>query len=842
MGKKTSAKKTVKRAPVRSSKKESASEGKSKKLLIVESPAKVKTIQKFLGGEFAIMASKGHVRDLRKTGERKMGIDVQNNFQADYGEILSKKKTIDALRRAARSAKEIYLAPDPDREGEAIAWHIAEIFRDIGKENEVYRVAFNEITRRAVTEALSQPGRIDQNKVDAQETRRKLDRIVGFKLSGEILWNKVAFGLSAGRVQSVALRLISAREEEIEAFQPREYWTIDASLQKPGNGLPFGARLFRIDGREADIPDGGMARALTDEIEKAPHRVAKVVRRERRRRPPSPFITSTLQQESSTKLRYGAKKTMRVAQTLYEGVNLGRELGTVALITYMRTDSVRLAPEAIAAARAYIGDHFGKEVLPEKPPVYKGGAMAQDAHEAIRPIDPALSPDRLKGHLKPDQLALYTLVWRRFLASQMKPAVYDQTSVDIEASERLLLRAIGSVLKFEGFLKAYQENGKEGAAESEENGEKLAGRGKSQTLPPLSEGDALSLVASEKAPSGVLTEQHFTQPPPRYTEASLVKELEEDGVGRPSTYATILDTLEKRKYVTVDRKKRQFVPTPLGREVNKLLILGFPDEIDVKFTAKMEKSLDDIEGGKTPWLPVLSDFYRQFEQKVQEAKKSLPSLKTTTDPVGRDCPECGSPLVKKFSRNGWFISCSTYPKCHYSENISDNGKDGELDENLNEIEEKAAPCELCGAPMRAKSGPFGIYLACSESPKEHKTRKVSPDGSGAPPPPPTGIACARKNCDGELVQRRSRRTGKPFYGCNRFPKCNYVVWGPPADKACPACGHPHLVLKVTKKSGKQIVCPLKECGHAEDASEEILASLGEMALTEPSPATASENS
>ncbi|MEK6710972.1 MAG: type I DNA topoisomerase, partial [Nitrospinota bacterium] len=409
------------------------------KLLIVESPAKVKTIQKFLGPEFAIMASKGHVRDLQKTGERKMGIDIRDDFRADYGEIPAKKKTIDDLRRAARAAHEIYLAPDPDREGEAIAWHVKEILGDGGREDSIFRVSFNEITPRAVKEALQRPGRIDQKKVDAQETRRKLDRIVGFKLSGEILWNKVAFGLSAGRVQSVALRLICDREDEIEAFRPKEYWTITAFLEKAGARPPFEAKLHRIGDKEAEIPNAEEARGLAGRIERARLRVSKVERRERRRRPPAPFITSTLQQESSNKLRYSAKRTMSIAQALYEGIDLGRELGTGGLITYMRTDSVRLAPEAVGAARAYIQENFSPGHLPGKPPVYKTGEMAQDAHEAIRPTDLRLHPDRIASRLKPEQLALYTLIWRRFIASQMAPAVYAQPSVDL-AAEALVLR------------------------------------------------------------------------------------------------------------------------------------------------------------------------------------------------------------------------------------------------------------------------------------------------------------------------------------------------------------------------------------------------------------------
>ncbi|MDE0340566.1 MAG: type I DNA topoisomerase [Nitrospinae bacterium] len=815
-----------KRAPSRSNTRQPAS-----KLLIVESPTKVRTIQKFLGADFDILASRGHVRDLQKTGERKMGIDVHNDFKADYGVIQGKAKTIDQLRKAATAAKEIYLAPDPDREGEAIAWHIQELLGGSGAENKFYRVTFNEITKRAVQEALSQPGRIDQRKVDAQETRRKLDRIVGFKLSGEILWNKVAFGLSAGRVQSVALKLICEREDAIEAFEPKEYWSITAHLEKAGFEPPFEAKLHRIDGKEAEIPNEARAMELAEKIAAAALRVSRVERKERRRRPPAPFITSTLQQESSGKLRYGAKKTMSIAQSLYEGVNLGREAGNVGLITYMRTDSVRLAPEAVTAARAYIETQYGQDHLPRKPNVFKTRETAQDAHEAIRPTDVGLTPDKVRPYLKPEQFSLYSLIWRRFLASQMAPAVYDQTSVDITPDgqaanvakdEELLLRASGSVLKFKGFLRVYETNFEPGS-DADTPKTKPSNSEQDRLLPPLEDGDPLSFIKSESAPTGVAAEQHFTQPPPRYTEASLVKELEEDGVGRPSTYASILDTLEKRKYVTIERRRRQFTPSSLGREVNRLLIQGFPDQIDVGFTAKMEKYLDDIEKGTTPWLPVMRDFYDSFDQKIQTAKKELPNLKTKGEPIGRNCPECERELVKKFSRNGWFISCSGYPSCRYSENIPTEGEpEPEAAEELARIEELAQPCEECGAPMQAKRGPFGLYLSCTAFPDAHKKRKALGNGQAAAAPKSTGVSCPTEGCDGELVERRSRRTGKPFYGCSRFPACKTVAWDWPVAQPCPSCGHPILTVKTTKRNGNRLVCPQKECGYAVECPPELI--------------------
>lgn len=824
---KAASKRSSSKKNTRKSASRTAQAGKSaSKLLIVESPTKVRTIQKFLGPDFDILASRGHVRDLMKTGERKMGIDVHNDFQADYGVIQKKAKTIDQLRRAATAAKEIYLAPDPDREGEAIAWHIQELLGASGAESEFYRVTFNEITKRAVQEALSKPGRIDQKKVDAQETRRKLDRIVGFKLSGEILWNKVAFGLSAGRVQSVALKLICEREDAIEAFEPKEYWSITAHLEKAGFEPPFEAKLHRIDGKEAEIPDEARAMELAGKIASAGLRVSRVEKKERRRRPPAPFITSTLQQESSGKLRYGAKKTMSIAQSLYEGVNLGREAGNVGLITYMRTDSVRLAPESITAARAYIETKYGRDHLPEKPNVFKTRETAQDAHEAIRPTDVGLTPEKVRSFLKPEQFSLYSLIWKRFLASQMTPAVYDQTSVDItldpQGNEELLLRASGSILKFKGFLKVY-ETSFEPANNEDAPKARPANSDQDRLLPPLEDDDPLSLIKSESAPTGVKPEQHFTQPPPRYTEASLVKELEEDGVGRPSTYASILDTLEKRKYVTIERRRRQFTPSSLGREVNRLLIRGFPDQIDVGFTAKMEKYLDDIENGTTPWLPVMKDFYDNFDKKIQMAKKELPNLKTKGEPIGRNCPECERELVKKFSRNGWFISCSGYPGCRYSENIpTDSEPEPEAAEEMARIEEIAQPCEECGAPMQAKRGPYGIYLSCTASPDTHKKRKALGNGQAAAAPKATGVPCPREGCDGEFVERRSRRTGKPFYGCNRFPGCKTVAWDWPVAQPCPSCGNPILTIKTTRKNGDQLVCPQKECGYAVECPPELV--------------------
>ncbi|MFQ5894216.1 MAG: type I DNA topoisomerase [Nitrospinota bacterium] len=795
-------------------------------LLIVESPAKVRTLRKFLGGDFSVKASVGHIRDLPK---EELGVDVADRFRPDYQVIPGKEKVVKDLRAAARGAKRIYLAPDPDREGEAIAWHIQEEIAPHAR-GDIYRVNFNAITARAVREALERPGQVDSRKVDAQQTRRVLDRLVGYKLS-PLLWEKVRGGLSAGRVQSVALRLLCEREKEIEAFVPREYWSLTATLE--GKAPPsFQAKLFRVDGQEADLPDEASARAIQEELEKATYRVEKVEKKRRKRRPYPPFTTSTLQQEGAKRLRFSAQRTMRLAQQLYEGVDLGGEEGPVGLITYMRTDSARIAPEAQEAARALIRESFGADFLPPMPPAYKSKKGAQEAHEAIRPTLLDHPPERLAGRLTKDQLSLYQLVWNRFLASQMAPALYDQTTVEVGAG-RCALKATGSVLLFPGFTRVYEE-----AREAPEEGE-----GQEGALPPLEEGEELRL-------HGLEPRQHFTQPPSRYTDASLVKALEENGIGRPSTYAAILSTLTERGYA--ERRKRQFHPTELGRTVNELLVGSFPEMVDVAFTAQMEAQLDAIEEGERGRVETLEGFYSSFARALERAKEK--------------CELCGRPMEIRWGRYGRFLSCSGYPKCKGRRALPSPEK--EVPEEQKALEERAAPCEKCGSPMVVRKGRRGAFLACSAYPKCKNTRPLPggeederpaasdqpaeevcdacgrpmvvrrgrrgpflactgyPDCRNTRPLPtrvasrplPTGVACPREGCGGQLAERRTKR-GKIFFGCANYPACDFASWDRPYPRACPRCGHPHLVVKWTKGEGRHLACPEKTCDHREDFPE-----------------------
>ena len=792
------------------------------KLLIVESPTKVRTLEKFLSKEYKVLASRGHLRDLLKTGERNMGIDIKNGFKAHYGPIDSKKKTISELKKAAATADEIFLATDPDREGEAIAWHISQLIEKKKEQRPIYRISFNEITKNAVLNSLSTPGEIDKKKVDAQETRRKLDRIVGFKLSGEILWSLVAFGLSAGRVQSVALKLICEREKERNEFQSLEYWEIITLLEKLDQSIPFKAKLHKISGELVEqkkknkflITSKEESNKFKEIIENADLKIEKVEKKERRSQPSPPFITSTLQREISTKLRFSAKRTMSVAQKLYEGINLGKEFGTVGLITYMRTDSVRIAPEAITSARSFIQNEFGSEFLPENPNVYKTKQSAQDAHESIRPTNIDLTPLKLETLMKKDEFAVYELIWKRFLASQMTKAIYDQTVVDITADD-LTLRASGSVMKFAGFMKLYENEKRDQEENSKDEKDRL--------LPELSEGEIISLLDTEENSEPIEQKQHFTQPPARYSDASLVKKLEDEGIGRPSTYASFFDKLESRKYVSVPKGKRQFEPTVLGMEVNKLLLEGFPKLIDVKFTGKLETDLDNIETGTQDWLSILQNFYKDFDNDVQEAKTNLPNLKKISKSTGRTCPECNeNELVEKFGRNGWFIACSSYPKCKHSEDLNVTEDSEETKQFIAELEEKAPPCSICGSPMKCNKGRFGFYLSCSDNPKEHPKLSVKENGDISTPPVTLGISCGIKGCDGELVERKNNRRGNLFYGCSKFPKCRYILPTPPVKLSCPKCDFPHLT-KIKDKDEKEILsCPSQECDYSSTEIEDTL--------------------
>ncbi|HAM51091.1 MAG TPA: type I DNA topoisomerase [Nitrospiraceae bacterium] len=753
-----------------------------KSLVIVESPAKAKTINKILGQDFSVKASIGHIRDLPK---KEMGVDVEKDFQPSYVIIPGKEKVIRELRKAAKEADRVYLAPDPDREGEAIAWHIASVLSDSrskAKTEKIYRVTFNEITERAVSEAVKNPKKIDIFKVDAQQARRILDRLVGYGLS-PLLWKKVRRGLSAGRVQSVAVKLIVDREREIEAFQKEEYWNID--LQVEGSMPPqFTARLSKYHGalvinREAEgkerflIRTSEYAEQIAREIEKETHTISKIEKKERKRSPYPPFTTSTLQQEAARKLRHTAKKTMMLAQQLYEGIELGEE-GAVGLITYMRTDAVRVAPEAQLWAKEYIGKRFGRDYTPEKPPVYRSKAGAQEAHEAIRPTDINRQPESLKPFLSKDQYNLYTLIWNRFIASQMSPSRLEQTTFIIENMAKTLeIRATGTVVRFDGFMALYTESKDE--IEEEEGG----------ILPHLKAGDILKLI--EINPS-----QHFTQPPPRYTEATLVKALEEKGIGRPSTYAAILSTIQDRKYVL--KTEGRFGPTELGVVVNDLLVDKFPELIDISFTAKMEDELDSIEEGKMKWVEVVKEFYKPFSHDLSEATKTLGKIRPADIPTEIMCEKCGMPMVIKWGRHGRFMACSGYPNCKNTRPLESQGT-----ENTAQITEEK--CEVCGSPMLLKSGRFGKFLACSRYPECKTTKPLS-----------TGVKCPEDG--GDIVERRTKK-GRSFWSCSNYPNCIFATWNKPVPKKCPNCGADFLLEKRDKVGETTVFCYKKECGYTE---------------------------
>ncbi len=747
-----------------------------KSLLIVESPTKAKTLGKYLGKDFQVMASVGHVKDLPNN---KLGIDIEHQFAPDYQVIRGKKKILSELGAAAERADVVYLGPDPDREGEAIAWHIAQEVRSGDKP--VYRVLFYELTQKAIREALEHPDHLNQSLYDAQQARRILDRLVGYQIS-PILWQKVKRGLSAGRVQSVALRIICDREAEIRKFESEEYWTIDAlvTTETPDAVLipvaQFKAALHRVRGKALRIASEAEASGLVESLKVQEFKVDKVDRKRRRKNPSPPFITSTLQQDAARKLRFSAKQTMSVAQRLYEGIELGDE-GASGLITYMRTDSTRLSPDAVKEVREYIEAQFGKEYLPEKPATYKRREGAQDAHEAIRPTDVHRSPEQVAPYLSGEQLKLYTLIWKRFVASQMSPAVIAQTTVDISAGD-FVLRATGSVTEFQGFMTLYVES-----QEEDENGESVA-----TTLPELQGGELLAL-------NELLPKQHFTQPPPRFSEASLIRELEEKGIGRPSTYATILSTIVERDYVTLD--KQRLHPTELGWIINDLLVENFPSIVDLDFTARMEKSLDEIEDGKYPSLQLLEDFYRQFAGSVQTAEAKMLNLKTLGFPTDIHCPNCDRPLHIRMSRNGAYLSCSGYPECSFSSNYERDEK-GVIHLMGEQVSDES--CEKCGRPMVQKKGKYGTFLACSGYPACKNTKT-----------PGSGLPCPREGCDGELVPRVGRG-GRRFYGCNRYPDCKTVLWGQPVKKTCPACGAPVLLEKQSKKGPTKWVCVNPACG------------------------------
>ncbi|MFQ6015000.1 MAG: type I DNA topoisomerase [Anaerolineae bacterium] len=722
------------------------------KLVVVESPAKARTVGKFLGRNYEVMASIGHVRDLLKS---RLSVDVQNDFTPTYRVPKEKNEVVKKIKEAARDAAAVYLATDPDREGEAIAWHLMQA-ADIPAEL-VYRVVFHEITQGAVAEAFAHPRGIDMQLVNAQQARRILDRLVGYKIS-PLLWEKVMSGLSAGRVQSVALRLVVEREREIENFVPEEYWSIEAELAKietrgQSPRPSFTAKLHRIKGKKFELKNEGEAQEIVDDLQGASYVVTKVDQRERRRNPAPPFTTSTLQQEASRRLRFNAKRTMRVAQQLYEGISLDTQ-GTVGLITYMRTDSVNVSAAAQGEARAYIGEKFGSDFLPPRPRVYRTKAKrAQEAHEAIRPTSVRREPEAIKGYLTDDQFLLYDLIWKRFVASQMASAIYDTTTVNIVADKQLqiaasaltvtdhqlsaishkpkyLFRATGSVLKFPGFLRVYEES--RDVREPQSNEEDKEDKKPEKELPPLTVKEILDLLQ-------LIPQQHFTQPPPRYSEATLVKALEKHGIGRPSTYAPIISTIQQRRYV--EQRQRRLYPTSLGFTVNDLLVEHFPDIMDVGFTAQMEEDLDLIASGEREWVPVLREFYEPFAEAVQQAKQNMQKIVLADEPAGEDCDKCGSPMIIKMGRYGKFIACSNFPACKNTK-------------------------------------PFLVKV---------------------------GVQCP--DCGGEMVEKKTRR-GRIFYGCANYPQCEFSLWDRPVPEPCLTCGGLRVVA-----GNNRVKCT--QCGQAE---------------------------
>jgi DNA topoisomerase-1 len=807
-------------------------------LVVVESPAKAKTIQKYLGRGYEVEASLGHIKDLPKKG---LGVDIENDFETEYEIIPGKEKVVAKLKKLAKDADAIYLAPDPDREGEAIAYHLAAELGDGTKKKKsskpIFRVTFNEITKKAVQDAFKVPRDIDQHLVDAQQTRRVLDRIVGFQVS-PLLWDKVRRGLSAGRVQTVALRLIVEREREIRAFERKEYWTIDAHLQGP-KPPAFDARFIGINGEKIDVGNEEESKKIVSALEKADWAVRSVDTKERRRNPVPPFTTSKFQQDASRKLGMTVKRAMMIAQHLYEGVELGDD-GTVGLITYMRTDSTRVSNEALSEVRELIGREYGAGYLPESPNFYKSKKDAQGAHEAIRPTSPARTPDSVHKYLKDDEFKVYKLIWQRFTASQMMPAVFDQTTVDIDAKngdQAYNFRVTGSVLKFDGFLKVYEES--KDAKDDEDESLK-------HKLPALAEGQKLTL-------KNINPEQHFTEPPPRYNEASLVKELEERGIGRPSTYATILSTIQDRGYAqkTAGRGGK-FFPTEIGMVVTDLLVENFKDIFDYQYTARMEEELDEVEDGEKSWLDALKEFYGKFEDDLSYAQKHMENIKRMEKPTDEKCERCGSPLVIKWGKHGSFYACSAYDK--KDPNSCTFTKENPID--LPDLDTAEMPetqedeyCENCGKPMVLKRGRFGQFMACTGYPDCRTTRRL--DQAKKVPDIPLDEKCPEcgrnlvlrhgrygeftscsgypdckyikqnfigvkcPDCkEGEIVEKKARR-GNYFYGCSRYPNCKFTSAYKLVNEKCPDCGSPYLLEK-NLKSGTYWVCPNNKRTAAED--------------------------
>lgn len=793
----------------------------SKNLLIVESPAKAKTIKKYLGSDFRIMASVGHIKDLPVS---KLGVDVDNDFSPEYVTIKGKGKILKALKEAGMESEAVYLAPDPDREGEAIAWHIAQELKK--RKGKIFRVLFNELTEKAIHEAIASPKTLNRDRFESQQARRILDRLVGYQMS-PLLWTKVKRGLSAGRVQSVAVKMICDREQKICAFEPQEYWSLTAHLEAKEPPV-FKARFLRYEGKKIELNNENQTQKIVSEVKGRPFKVLNVSKKKKKKNSPPPFITSLLQQEAYGKLRFSAKKTMSIAQSLYEGIELG-DRGQTGLITYMRTDSFRISNDAISQARGFILQSFGEDYVPAKPNHFRSRKGAQEAHEAIRPTSVELEPNVVSQYLTKDQLTLYTLIWKRFVACQMVPAILDQTQVEIEAG-KAIFKASGSVVVFKGFTTLYEERLNGSVSDEYRDGQ----------LPPLEKNQDLSLVKLEPA-------QHFTQPPPRFTEATLIKALEENGIGRPSTYAAILANISGRDYVAIE--KRRFKPTELGFLVTQLLVKSFPGILNTEFTAKMEANLDKIARGEVKWTNLMERFYDSFQEDLDRAKQEIKG-EVLTDIA---CPECKRPMAIKSGRNGLFLACTGYPECKSTANFIRDEKGKIVMETTHEVGKEEGTCEICGKPMVVKRGKFGSFLGCSGYPGCKNTQDIGPKETAEKKNQPiiqsgvkcktcggrmvvkrsrtgqrffacenypkctytesvsTNIKCPNDDCNGMIVEKTSKK-GRRFYACNQYPKCRFAMWNEPFDDVCPECGSRVLSVKRQKGVAPVLACRSKECG------------------------------
>ncbi len=748
----------------------------TKPLIIVESPTKIKTLKKYVGKQYNVAASAGHIRDLPV---KTLGIDIEKKFKGKYVNIKEKSKVISNLKKLAQNTDEIFLAPDPDREGEAIAFHVMHILKK--KNRNFHRILIHELTKKGIQDALQNPMEPDIDKYDAQQARRKLDRLVGYQIS-PLLWKKIQRGLSAGRVQSVAVRIICDREREIRKFISEEFWTITADLL--GETPPeFNANLIKISNKKIKIENQTQSSKIVQELENSQFIVHEIKAKTVKRNPLPPFITSKLQQDAINRLRFSAKKTMIVAQQLYEGIEIGTG-GPEGLITYMRTDSTRIAPDAASEAQQLISQIFGDEFALSSPRFFKNKNKVQDAHEAIRPTSVFHTPEKIKKFLSPDQFKLYDLIWKRFVASQMAQAIIDQKTILIEASKKYLFSVAGSTVKFQGFMKLY-------SIDSTSKEKDI------QALPHVKEGDVLKTLK-------INPKQHFTKPPPRFSEASLVKELEKNGIGRPSTYATILSVIRDKGYV--DFIKRYFIPSELGFIVNDLLVSSFPNILDTTFTAQLETSLDDVASGNLDEVQLLTKFYTTFKKSLDMADEHMVNVKGVGVDTDLKCPDCNSQLNIKIGKNGHFLACTKYPDCSFTSNYERDEK-GNLSIVKRVIDNtKVKDCVKCGKPMVKKDGRFGTFLACTGYPECKHTESVN-GGQGSRE---IGIKCPEPDCSGTIVERRSKR-GKIFYGCSRYPDCTFASWDKPVDKSCPDCESKYLVEKETKKEGKFIKCPNREC-------------------------------